>query len=82
MSLSRRRAIQLTVCGAAFGAAASARWWIKLLPSKAEASLSEHKAMQVVAEDFMKRFDVPGLSVALARDGVLVYDETFGVASR
>src|SRR5882724_12154653 len=82
MSLSRRRAIQLTIGGAAFGAAASARWWIKRLASMAEVSPSEHQAMQVVAENFMGRFDVPGLSVALARDGVLVYDETFGVASR
>jgi CubicO group peptidase (beta-lactamase class C family) len=48
----------------------------------AEVSPSEGKAMQVVADDFIRKFDVPGLSVALARDGVLVYDETFGVASR
>jgi CubicO group peptidase (beta-lactamase class C family) len=48
----------------------------------AELSPSEHAAMQGVAADFMRRFDVPGLSVALARDGTLVYDETFGVANR
>jgi CubicO group peptidase (beta-lactamase class C family) len=82
MAFSRRRAIQLTVCGAALGAAASARWWIKRLPWTAELSPSERSAMQVVAEDFMRRFDVPGLSVAIARDGAPVYDETFGVANR
>ena len=38
--------------------------------------------MQVIAEDFMRRFGVPGLSVALSRDGALVYEETFGVATR
>jgi CubicO group peptidase (beta-lactamase class C family) len=82
MSISRRRAIQLTIGGAAFGAAASARWWIKRLPGMAEISPSEHAAMQVVAEDFMGRFDVPGLSVAIAREGVLVYEATFGIANR
>jgi CubicO group peptidase (beta-lactamase class C family) len=82
MALSRRRAFQLTICGAAFGAAASARWWIKRLPSTAELSPSELRAMQVIAEDFMRRFGVPGLSVALSRDGALVYEETFGVATR
>ncbi|MGA9977930.1 MAG: serine hydrolase domain-containing protein, partial [Candidatus Sulfotelmatobacter sp.] len=87
MALSRRRAIQLTIGGAAFGAAVSARWWIKRLPwtgepSPSEVSPSEHGMMQAVAEDFMRRFDVPGLSVAIARAGALVYDETFGVASR
>ncbi len=81
MALSRRRAIQLTI-GGAFGAAVSARWWIKRLPSTSELSPSERRAMQGVAAEFMRRFDVPGLSVALARDGALVYDETFGVANR
>jgi CubicO group peptidase (beta-lactamase class C family) len=82
MDLSRRRAIQLTICGAVFGAAVSARWWSKRLSRTAELSPSERNAMQVVAEDFMRRFDVPGLSVAIARDGVPVYGETFGAADR
>jgi len=82
MDFSRRRAIQLTLCGTAVGAAASARWWIKRLARTAEFSPSEHNAMQIIAEDFMRRFDVPGLSVAIARDGVLVYSQIFGVADR
>ena len=82
MDLSRRRAIQLTLCGAAVGAAASARWWIKRLARTAELSPFEHNAMQIVAENFMRRFDVPGLSVAIAREGALIYNRTFGVADR
>jgi CubicO group peptidase (beta-lactamase class C family) len=82
MDLSRRRAIQLTICGAAFGAAASARWWIRRLPRTTELSASEHNAMQAVAENFMRSFDVPGLSVAISRDGVIVYSGTFGFADR
>jgi CubicO group peptidase (beta-lactamase class C family) len=82
MDFSRRRAIQLVLCGGAFGAAASARWWIKRSPRMAELSPSEHNAMQIVAENFMRRFDVPGLSVAIARDGALVYSQAFGVADR
>lgn len=79
--LTRRGAIKVAISGAALGAA-SARWWLKLLPWAAEPSPSEQKAMQVVAEDFMRKFDVPGLSVAIARDGVLVYDKPFGFADR
>ena len=30
----------------------------------------------------MRRFEVPGLSVVLSRDGSLVYEEIFGVANR
>ena len=80
--ISRRGAIKLAVSSAALGAVASARWWVKRLPWTAEISPSEHKAMQVVAEDFMRRFNVPGLSVAIAHDGAHVYDEAFGFASR
>jgi CubicO group peptidase (beta-lactamase class C family) len=82
MAISRRSALQLACGGAALGAAASAPWWMKRLPWGAQLSPSELAAMQAVAEDFMRRFEVPGLSVALARDGVLVYDKAFGFANR
>jgi len=42
----------------------------------------ERVAIAVVAQQFMARYDVPGLSVAFARHGQLVYEEGFGVANR
>jgi CubicO group peptidase (beta-lactamase class C family) len=80
--ISRRSAIKLGIGGAALAAAASTRWWVNRLPPTAEVSLAERKRMQVVAEEFMHKFDAPGLSVAIAREGSLVYDEAFGFASR
>jgi CubicO group peptidase (beta-lactamase class C family) len=40
------------------------------------------RSMAGVATNFMARFDVPGLSVAIARHGRLVYQEAFGVSNR
>lgn len=82
MSLSRRSAIKLGIGGVALTAAASARWWVQRAPSMDEVSAAERQRMQSVAESFMQRFDAPGLSVAIAREGTLVYDEAFGFASR
>jgi len=82
MTLSRRSAIKLGVGGVALTAAASAPWWLQRAPSMDEVSAAERQRMQSVAESFMQRFDAPGLSVAIAREGTLVYDEAFGFASR
>jgi len=38
--------------------------------------------MAAVAADFMRAFDAPGLSVAIARGGRVVYESAFGVADR
>lgn len=38
--------------------------------------------MQVIAEEFMRKFDAPGMSVAIAREGIPVYDDGFGFACR
>jgi CubicO group peptidase (beta-lactamase class C family) len=43
-----------------------------------EISPSERQQMAVVAASFMRKFDVPGLSVAIARQGRLVYENPFG----
>jgi CubicO group peptidase (beta-lactamase class C family) len=43
---------------------------------------AELAAMADAATEFMRSYDVPGLGVAIARHGVLVYDEAFGVADR
>ena len=81
-SLSRRSAIKLGIGGVALVGAAASRWWTQRLPSMAEVSSAERKRMQVVAEEFMRKFAAPGLSVAMAREGTLVYEEAFGFASR
>ena len=77
-SISRRSAIRLGVGGAALAAGAL---WLKRSPEE-KISLRERTAMQSVAETFMTKFSVPGLSVAIARQGVLVYNEAFGLADR
>lgn len=38
--------------------------------------------MADAATEFMRNYDVPGLGVAIVRQGVLVYDEAFGMADR
>jgi CubicO group peptidase (beta-lactamase class C family) len=43
---------------------------------------SERQAMAAVAEDFVRKLDAPGLSVAIAYDGRLVYEEAFGFTGR
>jgi CubicO group peptidase (beta-lactamase class C family) len=47
-----------------------------------EISADERKAMAAAAEGFRKDFKVPGLSVAIARAGRLVYAEGFGTADQ
>jgi CubicO group peptidase (beta-lactamase class C family) len=32
-----------------------------------------------VAEDFMRNFDAPGLSLSIRCDGLIVYEQAFGV---
>ncbi|MBM3597066.1 MAG: beta-lactamase family protein [Alphaproteobacteria bacterium] len=39
-------------------------------------------AMADAATEFMARYDIPGLSVAIARRGQLIYEEAFGLADR
>jgi CubicO group peptidase (beta-lactamase class C family) len=52
-------------------------------PSTAEEiSPSERQQMFDVAAAFMSKFDVPGLSVAIAREGRLVYENPFGESNR
>ena len=42
----------------------------------------EREAISDVAHTYMAQFDIPGLSVAVAKDGEIVYAEGFGVVSR
>ena len=38
--------------------------------------------MAAVAAAFMRKYDVPGLSIAIAREGRLVYENPFGESNR
>jgi CubicO group peptidase (beta-lactamase class C family) len=42
----------------------------------------ERKELESLAKSFMHAFAVPGLSVAIAQDGQLLFQEVFGVANR
>jgi CubicO group peptidase (beta-lactamase class C family) len=46
-----------------------------------EVSASESEQMAAVATAFMRRFDAPGLSVAIASRGRMVYENAFGAAN-
>jgi CubicO group peptidase (beta-lactamase class C family) len=47
-----------------------------------EISAHEREEMGAVAAAFMQTFDVPALSVAIAREGRIVYENPFGVSNR
>lgn len=47
-----------------------------------EPMASELEAMSEVASQFMRSFDVPGLSVSIAKRGHVVYENAFGFANR
>ncbi len=51
-------------------------------PFEDEISAPEREQMAGVADGFMRKFDVPGLSVAIAREGHLVYENPFGYSNR
>ena len=80
--LSRRLAVKKMLGSALFGSVAAPRWRVPGFLAPAEISESELKAMQSVAGNFMKEFEVPGLSIAIAQNGKLAYNGTFGFANR
>src|SRR5690348_13853007 len=54
-------------------------------PSQASIGMlqpEERDAISDLAYAYMAKFDIPGLSVAVAKDGEIVYAEGFGVVSR
>jgi len=51
-------------------------------PAEDEVSAPEREEMAAVATAFMRKFDVPGLSVAIARNGRVVYENPFGESNR
>lgn len=42
----------------------------------------EHGEMGRLAAEFKRKFEVPGLSIAISREGQFVYDRGFGIADR
>ena len=87
--MRRRTALKNIFCGTAFSIPYLARRGILAtfspLPTFSfndEIDTVERKAMASVAEDFMRSFDAPALSVAIAHNGRFVYEQAFGVTSR
>jgi hypothetical protein len=83
-NITRRAALKLGVTGL-FGSVSG------IFGHRAVASLptgddgiqrSERQKLADIASSFMDKFDVPGLSVAIARHGRIVYREPFGFADR
>jgi CubicO group peptidase (beta-lactamase class C family) len=74
MAIHRRTFLHGAAAASALGA---------LPASAADAPRPGERAwMAQAAAGFMQRWDVPGLAVAVARHGRIVYDEAFGVADR
>jgi CubicO group peptidase (beta-lactamase class C family) len=74
MTIARRSLLALAAGGAAAAHAA--------IEAHTEGVPAERAAMAQAAHAFMSRYDIPGLAVAIARRGTLVYDEAFGLADR
>ena len=85
MILMTRRAVLKHVAGALavstgiFGHGSNLS---SILLDQDEITSDERPAMAKIAATFMDTFDVPGLSVAVARAGKIVYQQPFGVANR
>jgi len=68
-------------CSVAAGiATAASKAWAQ--PAGEEIRPGERAAMAAAANAFMREYDVPGLSVAVARNGKLAYAQGFGVADK
>jgi CubicO group peptidase (beta-lactamase class C family) len=77
MDHSRRALLRTTALAAAAGATGVVRAGDDYQPSPAEAA-----AMERVATDVLAAHSLPGLSVAIARQGAPVYQRGFGFADR
>jgi CubicO group peptidase (beta-lactamase class C family) len=72
-TLSRRAVLGLTIAGLRHARAQA---------DEPEGTPAERAAMAAAAAEFMDHYAVPGLSIAIARRGRLVYVEAFGLADR
>jgi CubicO group peptidase (beta-lactamase class C family) len=82
--MNRRNALKSILGGAALAIPGLAGTWpiLAALPASGEIEPFERKAMASVVEDFMRKFDAPGLSVAIARNGRFAYQSAFGLRGR
>lgn len=80
--LTRRAAIKGMLSTSALAASFPGAGCLGGFSPDDEISRDERGQIAAVANAFMRRFDVPGLSVAIARQGRLVYEEAFGEANR
>ena len=80
--ITRRVAIKHLARGAAAGTALVMACGSTPAFFSNDATPSERDQMARVAADFMAKFDVPGLSVAIAQHGHLAYENAFGLARR
>lgn len=76
--INRRSLLRGVLAAAATGPASTA--WAT--PRSRQPSTSERDRLRALASAFLKEYDMPGLSVAIAQHGQLVYTEGFGVADR
>jgi CubicO group peptidase (beta-lactamase class C family) len=79
-------ATTLALSGMVCGAASPASGMLDGPASQSQASLAmvkpeERDAISDVAHAYLAKFKIPGLSVAVAKDGAIVYAEGFGVVS-
>jgi len=82
--LTRRSALKTLLGSAAANLVAPS---LRCLPPAApqaenQPTPAEREAMARVADDFMRQFNVPALSIAIAEHGRLAYESAFGFANR
>ena len=84
MTMTRRKALKCGVAGALslIGGPGRCSLFASSRAGDDEITGNERDQMGVFAEAFRDRFGVPGLSIAIARNGNLVYREPFGFADR
>ena len=81
MKLSRRRFSQMAAgAGALASLSSPISLFAQSLQLSAHASRTRHHGRR--ARDFMQRYDVPALSVAIGAGGAIVYRDAFGVVDR
>jgi len=66
--------------GALFALRSSPAWPSAV--AEPEATPDQLRQMRLVAEAYMRKYDVPGMAVSVARHGQLVYEQAFGFADR
>ena len=83
-TMTRRTALKLGVTGllGSLSGTFNHRALACLLTDDDGIQRSERQKMADIASSFVDKFDVPGLSVAIARKGRIVYREAFGFADR